>query len=93
MDNRCWGGLRIDLALSGGAARGFAHIGVLKVFEREGVPVSMIAGTSSRAIVGAMYASGVGIERMEEIALKLDWIKDIVQPALPKDGLLSLELK
>ncbi|MBW1669545.1 MAG: patatin-like phospholipase family protein, partial [Deltaproteobacteria bacterium] len=47
---------KIGLALGGGGARGLAHIGVLKVLEREGVPVDMIVGTSMGAIIGAAYA-------------------------------------
>ena len=46
----------VGLALGGGAARGLAHIGVLEVLEKEGIPIDMIAGTSMGAIVGAIYA-------------------------------------
>lgn len=50
-------GYRIGLALGGGAARGLAHIGVLKVFEREGISIDLIAGTSIGALVGGVYAT------------------------------------
>lgn len=50
---------RIGLVLSGGGARGLAHVGVLKVLERERIPVDVIAGTSMGAIVGGLYASGM----------------------------------
>ena len=58
--------LKVGLALGGGAARGAAHIGILKVLERENIPIHIIAGTSIGAIIGAMYAthpSAVEIER------------------------------
>ena len=58
--------LKVGLALGGGAARGAAHIGILKVLERENIPIHVIAGTSIGAIIGAMYAthpSAVEIER------------------------------
>ena len=58
----------IGLALGGGFARGIAHIGVFKVLEEEGIPVSMVAGTSVGAIMGAAYCSGVSIADLEEMA-------------------------
>ncbi len=79
---------KIGIALSGGAARGLAHIGVLKVLERESVPLDMIAGTSSGAIVAAMYAAGMGAKDIEAIARDLKWM-DLIAPTWPKDGLLS----
>ena len=51
----------IGLALGGGFARGIAHIGVLKVLEEENIPISMVAGTSVGALIGAAYCSGVTI--------------------------------
>ena len=64
---------RIGLALSGGGARGAAHIGVLKVLERERIPIDYIAGTSMGAIVGGMYASGMSPEEIEEQLVAVDW--------------------
>src|SRR5882762_1786670 len=58
----------IGIALGGGFARGIAHIGVLKVLEEEGIPVSMIAGTSVGALIGAAYCSGLSIAELEEVA-------------------------
>jgi len=58
----------IGVALGGGFARGIAHIGVLKVLEKECIPVRMIAGTSVGAIMGAAYCSGLTIAELEEIA-------------------------
>ena len=59
---------KIALALGGGFARGLSHIGILKVFEEENIPVSFIAGTSVGALLGATYCSGVSAKEMEEIA-------------------------
>jgi len=49
---------KIKLALGSGAARGLAHIGVLAVLEKEGIPIDMIAGTSTGVVIGALYAKG-----------------------------------
>lgn len=65
--------LRIGLALSGGGARGLAHIGVLKVLEEMRVPVHCVTGTSMGAIVGGAYASGSAPEQLEASVLKTDW--------------------
>ncbi len=64
---------RIGLALSGGGAKGIAHIGVLKVLTEAGLPIDMIAGTSMGAIVGGMYAIGYSPEAIEAIVSELDW--------------------
>jgi NTE family protein len=56
---RRWIGPRVALVLSGGGARGFAHVGVLKVLEAARVPVDLIVGTSMGAIIGGLYASGM----------------------------------
>lgn len=66
-------GNRIGLVLSGGAARGLSHIGVIKALEQQGIQVDAVAGTSMGAIVGAMYASGYSVEQLETIATTLDW--------------------
>lgn len=58
----------IGLALGGGFARGLAHIGVLKVFEEEGIPLDFLAGTSVGSVIGAAYASGITARELEEIA-------------------------
>ncbi len=59
---------RIGLALSGGFARGIAHIGVLRVLQDAQIPIDCIAGTSVGALVAAAYASGVSLEKMEQQA-------------------------
>ncbi len=61
----------VGLALGGGAMRGMAHIGVLKVLKKAGIPIDMVAGTSAGSIVAALYASGYSPERIEKIALGL----------------------
>jgi NTE family protein len=59
---------QIGLALSGGFARGLAHIGVLKVLEEEGIPIDYVAGTSVGALIGGMYCSGISVKELTEIA-------------------------
>lgn len=61
------------LVLSGGGARGMAHIGVIKVLERERIPVDCIVGTSMGAVVGGLYASGLTAEEIERQMRALDW--------------------
>lgn len=63
----------IGLVLGGGGARGAAHIGVLKVLERERIPVCAIAGTSVGSIVGSLYAVGYTPEQIEAIVAGIDW--------------------
>ena len=58
----------IGVALGGGFARGMAHIGVLKVLEQEGIPISFVTGTSVGALIGACYCSGLSLAEMEEVA-------------------------
>jgi len=62
----------IGLALGGGAARGFAHIGVIKALESHGIVPDMVIGTSSGSLVGALYASGYGGFDLQRTALQLD---------------------
>ena len=58
----------IGVALGGGFARGIAHVGVLKVFEEEGIPVRVVTGTSVGALIGACYCSGLSPEELEYVA-------------------------
>ncbi len=64
---------RTGLVLSGGAARGLAHIGVLKALEEHGVQIDAIAGTSMGAVIGGLYAAGYSVDELEALALGLDW--------------------
>jgi NTE family protein len=66
-------GPRIGLALSGGSARGLAHIGVLKALERAGIPIDAISGTSMGGLVGGLYAAGYSASDLETIAREIDW--------------------
>ena len=63
---------RIALALGGGAARGFAHIGVIKALESHGIVPDIVVGTSAGSLVGALYASGYGGFDLQRVALQLD---------------------
>lgn len=63
---------KIALALGGGAARGFAHIGVIKALEAHGIVPDIVVGTSAGSLVGALYASGYGGFDLQRVALQLD---------------------
>jgi NTE family protein len=67
---RALGGRTIGLALGSGAALGLAHIGVLKVFEREQIPVDIVAGSSVGALIGGLWATGVSAEELEQMAVR-----------------------
>ena len=64
---------KITLVLGGGSARGLAHIGVLKVLHKAKIPIDLIVGTSIGALIGATYALGIPIKKIEQIALKTRW--------------------
>src|SRR4030081_672640 len=64
---------RVGLALSGGAARGMAHIGVLRALEENAIPIDAIAGASAGALVGGLYASGLTISQIEQLAREFRW--------------------
>lgn len=65
---------KIGLVLSGGAAKGIAHIGVLKVLEKAGIHVDYIAGTSMGSIVGGLYSIGYNADALENMVLSQDWM-------------------
>lgn len=73
---------RLALVLSGGGARGLAHIGVLKVLKEERVPVQIVTGTSIGAIIGALYSNGVSPDKMEALAEEIG-PTDVVDITLP----------
>jgi NTE family protein len=81
---------KVALALGGGAARGFAHIGVLKVVEEAQIPVDLVVGTSMGGLVGALYCSGMSLRMMERIAnhTKRNLWMDLTFPVM---GLVSGE--
>jgi NTE family protein len=78
----------VGLALSGGAARGMAHIGVLQVLREHNIPIDFVAGTSAGAIVGGAFAAGMPIEEIEEIARSMRW-KDMGRMTLSRLGVQS----
>ncbi|MGE3466613.1 MAG: patatin-like phospholipase family protein [Pyrinomonadaceae bacterium] len=79
---------KVGLALSGGGARGFAHIGVLKVLVENDIPIDMIAGTSAGSIIGGAYASGMSIDELVAMSEKIGWLRTI-RPAFGFGGMLS----
>lgn len=78
----------IGLALSGGAARSTAHIGVLQALEEARIRPDYLTGTSGGAIVGAVYAAGLRVDEIRQIAAGLRW-KQLAWPVVPRLGLLS----
>ena len=64
---------KVALALSGGGARGIAHVGVIKALQEAGIPIDGIAGTSMGAVIGGFYAAGYSVKEMEEIARSIEW--------------------
>jgi NTE family protein len=78
--------MRIGLVLSGGGARGAAHIGVLKVLEQMRVPIDAIAGTSMGAVVGGLYASGLSATDIEKVMTSINW-QDAFRDRPPREDL------
>ena len=76
---------KIGLVLSGGGARGFAHIGVLKVLEKNHIPIDYIAGTSMGAIIAGLYASGLTSAEIETAVAGLDWDNIFIDEGLRQD--------
>ncbi len=64
--------VKIGLALGGGAARGFAHIGVIKVLEAQGIVPDLVVGTSAGSLVGALYAAGNNAQALQKMAVDMD---------------------
>lgn len=75
---------RIGLVLSGGGAKGGAHIGVLKVLDEMQIPIDLVVGTSMGAVVGGLYATGFSGEQIEVLLTNLDWSK-ILRNILDRD--------
>ncbi|MFC1987677.1 patatin-like phospholipase family protein [Chloroflexota bacterium] len=82
---------KVGLALSGGIARGLAHIGVLEVLEKERIPIDMIAGTSAGAVVGASYAQKKDLSMVRKFARNLTHKRfvSLIDITLPKNGLIQ----
>ena len=77
---------RVGLVLSGGGARGAAHVGVLKVLEELRIPIDAIAGTSMGAVVGGLYASGLDARQIEKLMSSLNW-QDAFRDRPPREDL------
>jgi len=72
--------IKIGLALGGGGARGFAHIGAIHTIEKE-IPeadIAFVAGTSAGSIVSALYATGINSKELYSIAQSINWLTDVV---------------
>lgn len=80
----------LALALGGGGVRGTAHIGVLRVLEREGIPIDYIVGNSMGAMVGGLYSAGVSVDKMEDTALRGNFKKSYAPLAIPRALLVPL---
>lgn len=79
---------KLGLALGGGAARGLAHIGVLKVLEEEQIVVHFVAGTSAGSLIGSLYCAGLSWMQIKEVAEGIDW-RDLVSPTWPSLGIVN----
>jgi NTE family protein len=77
--------IRVGLALSGGGARGGAHVGVLKVLEEMDIQVDCIAGTSMGAIIGGFYAAGYSADEIERLLVETDWNRALTDQPDRKD--------
>ena len=77
---------KVAVILSGGGAKGFAHIGVLKVLEDEGIPIDIIVGTSMGGIIGGLYSIGYCANDLQQMALSQDW------PELLSDNISRMDL-
>jgi len=81
----------VALALGGGAARGFAHVGVIKALEEHGISADIVVGTSAGSVVGALYAGGIRGERLVAAAMELDR-KRLSDWVFPSRGFIRGEL-
>ena len=78
---------KIALVLSGGGARGFAHIGVLRALQELRVPVDIVVGTSMGSVVGGAYAAGSSVDQLEQLVRRTDW-NAVVADRPPRDELV-----
>jgi NTE family protein len=82
--------LKIALALGGGAARGFAHIGVIKALEAQGIVPDIIVGTSAGAVVGSLYAAGYNGFELQQLSMKMDE-SQVSDWSMPNRGVIKGE--
>lgn len=78
---------KVALVLSGGGARGFAHIGVLRALQELRIPVDIVVGTSMGSVVGGAYAAGSSVEQLEQLVRRTDW-NAVVADRPPRDELV-----
>jgi NTE family protein len=78
----------VALALSGGAARGMAHVGVLRALTEHEIPIDFIAGTSAGSLVGGAFASGMPLDQIEDLGHKMRW-RDVGRATISRLGVQS----
>ncbi len=86
------GGVLVGLVLGGGAALGVAHVGVIRVLEKEGIPVDVVVGSSMGALIGALWASGKNADQLELVAREFEKKKSLsklMDPGFPKSALMK----
>jgi len=83
--------VKVALVLGAGASRGFAHIGVIKVLEANGIPINMVVGTSAGSFVGSLYAFGYNGYQLQKIAIDVQK-SDIADITIPDNGFIKGEL-
>lgn len=81
----------VALVLGGGAARGFSHVGLLKAFEEEGIPVDMIVAASMGSVLSGLYASGFSIAELEYMAQRVDLAELFSVTLPPKGGVVNTQ--
>lgn len=81
---------KVGVALGGGAAKGIAHIGVLRAFEENEVPIQFISGTSIGALLGAYYAFGKSSKDLEKLIPELNY-RNVIQLKIPRKGFISTD--
>ena len=89
---------KIGLALGSGGLRGLAHVGVLSVLEKEGVPVDLVAGSSIGSLIGALYCNGLCAADIYKLALANGWQMigghpSLTKPSSPKEAIVRMLLK
>lgn len=80
----------VGLALGGGASKGFAHVGIIKVLKENGIPVKVVTGTSAGSIVGSLFASGMSPDRLE-LEAEILGKTDLVDLTLSTSGFIKGE--
>ncbi len=91
LDGKAEQDFTVGLALGAGAAKGFAHIGVLDALEKAGIRIDVIAGSSMGAIIGGGYAAGLSVDSLADVALNSDWfdVLNLLDPVFPTRGFID----